>query len=163
MDVTHLPLLKDFTPLHDAVKAMRVQQRSAVLRESAASLGLIEIPKIFAALADKQTSLFNVSVAEPVYRLMPADISNWNLDTRRPGNTWQAYEQFLKSVSHDYVLLDSFGDTGLIVTLHEGQTQKIKTRPNDCYCRGPKEHSFPPPQISSGGSCTACGFPVHCE
>jgi hypothetical protein len=162
MDVVHLPILAATTPLTDAVKAMRIQQRSAVLRETPSELVLVKIAKIFRALGQHQTKLSNVNITTPVYRLTPADISSWHLDTRDPRNTWADYENFLDSVQHSYALIDSFLGSARIVTRHEGQAGEIDSSPKDCYCNGPYEHSFPPPSVTKG-PCPQCSGTVHCE
>jgi hypothetical protein len=165
MNVVHLPMLTALTSLKDAVRAMRIQQRSAVLRETGVNVDLIAVPKIFSALGHKLTELSNVpaSVTDPVHVLSPADVSTWNLDTRDPLNTEIEYENFLDSINRSYTLLDWVSGTGLIVTRHEHQGDDISLSPKDCYCLGPFEHSYPPPPVSSGGSCPQCGNTVHCE
>ena len=162
MDVVHLPILPATSPLKDAVRAMRVQQTSAVLRETPTDLGLIKIPKVFRALGQQLTELASVKISAPVYRLTPAEISSWQLDQKHPRNTEVRYNNFLDSVNHQYALIDTFLGSALIVTRHEPQGDEIRVTPSDCYCDGPDEHSYPPPNVSSG-PCPNCIGIVHCE
>jgi len=163
MEVVNLPILSAFTPLKDAIRVMRIQQRSAVLRETPAQLDLIQIRKIFGALGQQLTELSNVTISEPVYRPSPAEISSWNVDTKDPRNTWAEWQSFLDSVGHSYALIDSYFGSALIVTRHEGQKDAIAQNPAGCYCLGPDEHSIPgeativPVQI-----CSVCSHGVLC-
>ena len=163
MDVVHLPILKATTSVRDAIKAMRIQQRSAVIRETGYDLDLITISKIFGALGQQQPELSNVQISTPVYRLTPADISSWNLDTRDPHKTWADYENFLDSVQHSFALIDSFLGSALIVTRHEGLAGQINSSPRDCHCSINDDHSFPPPNVSSGPCPTGDGGTVVCD
>jgi hypothetical protein len=163
MEVVHLPILPATTPLKDAVRAMRIQQRSAVIREEPTKLELIKIPKIFIALGHQLTSLVNVNVSDPVYRPTPGEISSRNLDTKNPRNSWADWQSLFQAVSDDYILVDSYLGTALIVTRHEGKAGEIKVSPKDCYCSGPHEHSFPPPSVAKGKKCPRCAGIVHCE
>jgi len=162
MDVVHLPILTSFTSLKDAVRAMRVQQRSAVVRETPTDLSLVKIPKVFKALSDQLTELSNVNISEPVYRPSPAEMASAHLDERDPRRTEPEWELFLDSVGYSYALVDSFLGTALIVTRHEPQGDVIRVSPKDCYCNGPHEHSYPPPTVVKG-KCPQCAGTVHCE
>ncbi len=163
MHVVHVPMLTATTALQDALTAMRVQQRSGVVRESQASLDLVMIGDIYGALADQQSELANVSVSEPIYRLSPPDIRTWNLDARDPWNTETEFENFLDSVSHSYALLNSFAGTALIVTRHEGLGEALEFSPRRCYCRGPFHHGYPPPSVAHNSICDQCGAIIDCR
>jgi len=162
MDVVHLPILTSDSPLKDAVRAMRVQQRSALVRETHTDLALVKIPKVFAALSDGLTQLSNVKNSEPVYRPSPAEMASAHLDERNPRRTEAEWQTFLDSVGYSYALLDSFLGTALVVTRHEPQGDEIRKFPQDCYCNGPHEHSYPPPTVVKG-KCPQCAGTVHCE
>jgi len=163
MRVIHLPILPATTPLTDAVRAMRIQQRSALIRETPTKLDLIRVPKIFNALGHQLTQLSNVRISVTVYRPSPADISTRHLNIKNPEKTKGEWEQFLDSVNHKYALADSFLGSGLLVSRHEPDTDGMEFTPEDCYCLGPAEHSFPPPKITSGNPCPFCKKAVHCE
>lgn len=164
MEITHLPILAATTSLKDSVKAMRIQQRSAVVREEPTKLELIKITKIFKALGQNLTELSNVKISQPVYRSTPAEISSRNLDLKTPNNSWADWNSFMNSVASDYILIDSYLGTALVVTRHEGQSDEIETSPSDCYCLGPDEHSIPEQAtIVPVYSCSVCSNSVHCE
>lgn len=162
MDVVHLPILPATTPLKDAIRAMRVQQRSAVIREEPTKLELIKIPKIFTALGHQLTALSNVNITEPVYRPSQTEIASRKLDTKNPRNSWADWQSVFQSVTEDYVLVDSYLGTALVATRHEGKAGEIKVSPKDCYCNGPHEHSFPPPSVTKG-KCPRCSGMVICD
>jgi len=163
MEVVNLPILSASTPLRDAIRAMRIQHRSAVLRETPAQLDLIKVRKIFGALGQQSTELSDVTISEPVYRLSPAEISAWKVDMKDPRSTWAEWESFLDLVGHSYALIDSYFGSALMVTRHEGQKGAIVQSAAGCYCLGPDEHSIPdeativPVQI-----CSVCSFSVLC-
>lgn len=163
MKVIHLPILPATSPLKDAVKAMRIQQRSALIRETPTKLDLIRVPKIFNALGHHLTELSNVNINEPVYRLSSTDISTWHLNIKNPDKAQKEWQQFLDSVKQKYALADSFLGTGLLVSRREPDLDGTEFSPEDCYCLGPAEHSFPPPKITSGNPCPFCKKAVHCE
>jgi len=163
MEITHLPILGANVSLKDSVKAMRIQQRSAVVREGPTNLELIKITKIFKALGHNLTKLSNVNVDQPVYRSTPAEISSRDLDLKKPNNTSEAWNSFMNSVGSDYILIDAYLGTALIVTRHEGQSGEIETSPADCYCLGPDEHSIPPATIVPSNNCSRCSSDVLCE
>ena len=163
MDVVNLPILPATALLKDAVRAMRIQQRSAVLREQAKKLELIRITKIFNALGHQLSELSQVHISEPVYRPTRMEISLRHLDTKAPHNTWGNWQSLVTSVRHDYVLIDSSFGSALILTLHEGLAGEIRTSPADCYCLGPDEHSLPPATIVPKNNCSICSYTVHCE
>jgi hypothetical protein len=52
MDLINLPILPAATPLKDALRALWIQQRSALICEGPAQLDLINIRKIFGALEE---------------------------------------------------------------------------------------------------------------
>lgn len=163
MKVVHLPMLPATTPLKDAVKAMRVQQRSAVVREEFPKIDLIKIGKIFKALGDQLTELSNVTISEPVYQPTAADISQYQLDIKNPQNTWSNWQSFLDDHGHSYALIDWYSGSALIATQHEPQGDEIELSPEACYCRGPFEHSIPPATIVPVKLCSICNYKVHCE
>jgi len=162
MKIVHLPLLKATTPLMDAVRAMRVQQRSAVVREEPTKLKLIKIGEIFVALDDQLTALSNVNISEPVYRPTAAEISQYKLNLKKPENTWSEWQSFLDDGSHSYALIDSYHGTALIATQHEFQGDEVELNPETCYCRGSHRHSIPPATIKAGNVCSLCGKKVRC-
>jgi hypothetical protein len=162
MKVTHLPILSADTLLKDAVKAMRIQQRSAVVREDPAKLHLVKIARICTALGHHQSKLSNVNITEPVYRPTPADINKWHLDTLNPENTGSDWETFLDDKGYSYAVVDAFLSTALIVTRHEPKADAIELKPENCYCEGPYEHSIPPHSIVPVKMCSSCSEPVNC-
>jgi len=164
MKVTHLPILKADTPLKDAVKAMRIQQRSAVVREEPTKLHLIKIARVCTALGHHQSKLSNVTVTEPnrIYRPTPVEINNWHLDTQDPENTSSDWESFLDDKGHSYALVDSFLGSARIVTRHEIQGNALEVKPQKCYCEGPDAHSIPPHSIVPANICSSCSEPVNC-
>ena len=165
MKVTHLPILTADTTLKDAVKAMRIQQRSAVVREEPTKLQLIKIARVCTALGQHQSKLSNVNVTDPIYRIYrptPADIRIWHLDTQNPENTSSDWETFLDDKGHSYAVVDSFLSTAMIVTRHEPQGDAIDLKPENCYCEGPDEHSIPPHSIVPVKICSSCSEPVNC-
>ena len=163
MKIVHLPMLKSTTSLKDALKSMRVHQRSAVVRQDPTNLHLIKIGKIFKALNQQLTELSNVNINEPVYRPTPAEIAQYQLNTRKPDKTHVSWQAFLDDGSHTYALVDWFLDTALIATQHEPDGEKVELSPEDCYCLGPDEHSLPPATMVPVHNCSACSFTVHCE
>ena len=163
MEVVHLPFLPATTSLKDAVRAMRIQQRSAVVREEPTKLDMVKITKVFKALGHNMTELSNVNINEPVYRPSPAEISSLKLNTKDPRKTWADWESLLDSVGHSYALIDSYLGSAMVVTRHEGQGGAINASPQDCYCLGPDEHSLPPATIVPVKNCSICSHKVHCE
>lgn len=163
MKIVHLPMLSATTPLQDAVKAMRIQQRSAVVREDSTKIRLIKIGKIFKALGDRLTQLSNVNVSEPVYQPTAKDISRYKLDIKNPLNAVPNWQSFLDDGSHSYALIDWYDGSALIATQHEPQGDEIEMSPESCYCRGPFEHSIPPATIVPVKLCSVCRHKVHCE
>lgn len=163
MDVVNLPILPATTALKDALRAMRIQQRSAVLREQDTDLELIRITKIFKALGQQLSDLSDVRISEPVYRPTRIQIALRQLNPRAPHKTWGNWQSFLSTVRHDYVLVDAYLGSALILTLREGLAGELSTSPADCYCLGPDEHSLPPATIVPHNICSICSHPVHCD
>lgn len=162
MKVTHLPILKADTPLKDAVKAMTIQQRSAVVREEPTKLDLIKIARVCTALGHHQSKLSNVNVTEPVYRPTPVEVNNWHLNMQDPENSCSEWESFLDDKVHSYALVDSFLGSARIITRHEIQGNAIEVKPQKCYCEGPDEHAIPPHSIVPVKICSSCSEPVNC-
>lgn len=55
------------------------------------------------------------------------------------------------------------GTFATIVTRHEDLTAELSS-PGDCYCTGPRQHSFPPPGVAEGEPCpTGDGHKIVCE
>lgn len=162
MQVVHLPIVPDYTPLDVVLRAMRIQQRSAVLRESSLSVDLVEVPDLFSGLMHQVTALSGIKDFKPVHRLSPLDISQWNLDVKDPDRTGPSFELLLDAVQRSYVLIDAFFGTALMVTRHEGLAGQIEAVPRQCQCEGPLRHGFPHPHMSDGDSCDSCGFTVKC-
>ena len=163
MDVINLPILPATTPLKDALRALWIQQRSALICEGPAQLDLINIRKIFGALGQQKTELSDVTIREPVYRPSPAEISSRNLDTKDPRQTWAEWRSLLKSVTTSYVLIDSYFGSALIGTLNEGLTSAIAQRPGGCCCVGPDEHLIPgEATIVPVHNCSVCFHDVIC-
>lgn len=163
MELINLPILPPATPLKDALRAMRIQHRSALICENVTELYLINIRKIFAALGQQSGELSDVKQREPVYRPSLAEISHWKVDTKDPRSTWAEWQSLLGSVPHSYALIDSFFGSALIVTRHEGLAGAIAQYPAGCCCLGPDEHLIPdeasivPVQI-----CSVCSSRVIC-
>lgn len=160
--VDDVPLLSSITPLMDALRAMRIHQRSAVVRETQLSWNLIQIVELFDGLVQQVSQLSNIGDAPPVYRISQADISNFRLDPKDPYRTASAYERLLDSVGYSYALINPVAGTVSIVTRHEPYADPIRAIPRQCQCRGPLRHGFPLPHVSSGDSCPTCGFQIDC-
>jgi hypothetical protein len=160
--VDDVPLLPASTPLMDALRAMRIHQRSAVVRESQSSWNLIQIPELFAGLVQQVSELSNIGDAAPVYRVSQADISSWRLDLNDPYQTPSAYERLLDSAGYSYALIKPVAGTVSIVTRHEPYADAILAIPRQCQCRGPLRHGFPLPHVSSSDSCPICGSRIDC-
>src|ERR1043165_554557 len=162
MHVVHLPILTARTSCHDALAAMRIQQRSGVLRESPVNVDLIKIGDLYGALGQHLPDLSSVGVTEPVYQLTSQDISNWNLDVVNPWNTQTEFQNFMNTEGHTYALASSFSGTAIIVTRSEQFGGPLEEIPRRCYCRGPFHHPYPPPNVSSGTICDICKNIIDC-
>jgi len=161
MKVTHLPILSRDSSLNDAVRAMRVQQRSAVVREEPTKVQLVKIARICTALAQHQSKLSNVNITQPIHRPTPGEINHWHLDTKDPDNSHSNWQNFLDDQGHTYALVDSFLGTAMIVTRNEPKADEIEAKPQKCYCEGPDEHAIPP-NTMSGQICGVCSTHVNC-
>lgn len=163
MDVINLPILPAATPLKDALRALWIQQRSALICEGPAELHLINIRKIFGALGQQSTQLSDVTIREPIYRPSRAEISSRNLDTKDPRQTWAEWRSLLRSVTTSYVLIDSYFGSALIGTLDEGLIAAIAQPPVGCCCVGPDEHLIPgEATMLPGPICSVCRYRVIC-
>ena len=162
MQVTHLPILSTDSTLTDAVKAMRIQQRSAVVREEPTKVQLVKIARICTALAHHQSKLSNVNVTEPIHRPTPVEINRWHLDMIDPDNSQSDWQKFLDDNNHTYALVDSFLGSAMIVTRQETKANELEVKPQKCYCEGPDEHSIPPNSIVPVQTCGVCSAHVNC-
>ena len=162
MKVVHLPIVTSYTPLDIALKAMRFQQRSAILRESHLSLDLIEVPDVFTGMVHQVRDLSTILVSKPVHRLSQMDISTWKLNPSDPMRTELEFQTFLNSAGHLYAFIDSFLGTALMVTQRETDGERVEEVPSQCQCRGPHRHGFPFPHVSHGQPCPDCQAMVDC-
>jgi hypothetical protein len=160
--VDDVPLLSASTSLFDALGAMRSHQRSAVCRESQMSWELILITDLFDGLVQQLSELSNISFSAPVYRITPADVSNWKLDLNDPDSTRSAYERLLDSMGYMFAFIKPLPGTASIVTRHEPDADPIRAVPRQCQCRGPLRHGFPQPHVVSGQPCPRCRAKVYC-
>ncbi len=48
------------------------------------------------------------------------------------------------------------------IFVHANMALKYNSGPKTCYCTGPAEHEFPPPQVTVGGQCPYCGSQIMC-
>jgi hypothetical protein len=160
--VDDVPLLSAFTPPAEALKAMRAHHRSAVVRESPSSLGLIPLPILFDALVQQLSELSNIGVSIPVYRISAADVSNWGLDLNQPYLTETSYEALLDAMGYLFALIKPSAGTASIVTRHEPLGDSIRAVPQQCRCQGALRHRFPDPHVSHGQACPHCQEPVDC-
>jgi hypothetical protein len=163
MKAISLPFLLSDTPVRNSLKAMRWQEKSAVIRETIGDLALLTAGDIFQGLASQSSFLNDLVSNNPVHRLTAQEVKKWKLDTRNPDRTESEYNSFFNLIVADYLLVDSVPGTALVVTRHETLAFKYGHSPKDCYCLGPDQHEFPPPSVSSGSSCDRCGQPVHCD
>jgi hypothetical protein len=170
MEVLDLPVLPIDAGLSDGIGVMQKTARSGVLGLERDKFWLFKANAVRWGRGSRFNRLLDLPRMYHVYEITPHDISSRLLDVYNPYGTATAYESLLDDVGRNYAILlrhlpsvrvSSIGGE-YIVTRHEDLKREIGSGPQDCYCLGPRQHGYPPPNVSTGDYCKLCGAQVTC-
>lgn len=178
MDALRLPVFHMSTSIPEALAAMREAGRSGVVAEDdKQNYWLLKAAAMIVARNREVPILGKVRPRHPIRPLTFDQVKTYGVDLVLLRQSEKAYEDLLDAEGVDYLCLAvvdesvprgpgrelGYGTFATIVTRHEGLTEEL-SEPGDCYCTGPRQHSFPPPPAAEGDSCPAGdGATIVCE
>jgi CBS domain-containing protein len=152
MDSVGVPLCPEDESVDDALGELRAKNRSGIVVQSAGGYRLLHVGNLLYARARGLGTLADIDGGQPVILLQAHHIKEFQLDIINPGNTWQQYETFLRGVAHRYTLLNTTGNTAMLVTASEKDALTL-TLTGGYQCDGTPTHYFPEPRVIDGEDC----------
>jgi hypothetical protein len=149
-----LPVLSGETELRDAMSALRVAHRSALITMRNGVPVLIKASAIVHGVNEARRTLEELPGLGVAFTTGPT----YDRFASKPFGLDQFQEVFAQS-PHNYAISIVVADSALVVTRHEGIGGQAEAAPQDCYCTNDDEHPVnfgPPPH------CTMCTWKVDC-
>lgn len=161
MDSVKLPSFSSTARVDDALDQLRVKKRSGLVIKGIRKQRLLHTGDLLYAQAEGILTLGDVERGQPVLLLQDKDIAKFKLDSAKPERTGKQYERYLHSIKHRYTLIDTTGDSVMVVTASELDALAL-TDTGGYECDGNPTHYFPLPRVIPGQTCPlwpACGRP----
>jgi len=170
MNEVKLPMMAMSTGLDSALTRLRRSKRAGLLSKEEGRYHLFSAASIVVGRARGVKTLSEL-VDHPKLkpRVVPTHVSVPIGKARGklspPGSRGVKKTAPTRSVETraDFSLRQILGESALLSIRSASVAARFVASPSDCYCDGPRHHSFPPPEVAVGSACPRCGHTVICS